>query len=172
MTDNTNEYLDNLITRDGEFSSGAKRRKKLGKPDPELIKWSNRRKAERRWREKNKDEINKKRRFYNKTPRGAYKKMKAKAQERDVEFELTFEGFVSAWENCPAVFDHESRTWRSAWSMRGSNIQKHTQLCRIDTEKPWADDNVEVRYKNQPVPEDGKVGEWCFEKVEADLPIV
>lgn len=146
-----------VIHAPGEFESGEKRRRRLGVPDPELEKSRKRREAYNRWRDKNKDEINAKRRRYDATPKGAFKKARRKAERRGIEWRLTFDDFVEVWQEAPHLLDPKTQVWRPAWQLRGSDMRTSVQLCRIDTSKPWMKSNVELRYNNRPLPKDGKL---------------
>jgi hypothetical protein len=115
----------------------------------------------RRWYQKNKEEVHRKKRMRYNTPRGAFYHARASAKARGEEWEMELEEWYQVWEEAPDVFDDRVGYVRRPFAMRGRSPYKNTQLCRVDTSKPWAYDNVEIRYKLQPLPEDSSpVPDW------------
>jgi hypothetical protein len=54
--------------------------------------------------------------------------------------------------------------------MRSGDIQKGTQLRRKDPHRAWLVSNVEIIYRNQPIPAHGIVSPWDFKRGKPVLP--
>ena len=140
------------------------RKLKKGEYDPEVRKRKAQRRARRKYYEKNKEELNRKRRAHLRSPKGQFGSCKQRAKRRDQEWNLTFEEWWDIWCDAPNVFVEEERLHKPAYMARGNNPLKHTQMCRLDTSEPWEVGNVEIRFKNQPIPKSGMVPDWNIDE--------
>lgn len=145
----------------------AQRSLKEGEYDPEVRAAQARRRANRKYYEKNKARLNKKRRAHLQSPTGQYQSCKKRAKKYGVEWSLTFDEWWNVWTSAPKVFDLDTKLLKPAYLVRGNNPIKNTQMCRIDTSKGWEAGNVEIRYKLQPIPESGMVPDWSIEEGRA-----
>ena len=122
------------------------------------------------YRNKNKERINRLRRERDKEPRGAFNKARRRARGKGQKWNLTFDNWYQAWLACPQIFDDSVGYHRLAWDMRSGDIQKGTQLRRKDPHKPWQVTNIEIIYRNQPIPAHGIVSPWDFKRGKPVLP--
>jgi len=122
------------------------------------------------YRNKNKERINKMRRMRDATPKGVFNKAKGRAKQSKQRWNLEFTNWWHAWNASPKVYDDSAGVYRTAWEMRNGDVQKGTQLRRIDTSKPWQVTNVHVVYRNQPIPEHGIIAPWDFKRSKPVLP--
>jgi hypothetical protein len=109
---------------------------------------------------RNKERLNAKRKAKRKTPRAIFKKCRRKASERKQAWTLTYEQWLAVWQACPKIFNDISGGYEFAWNMRGPDVNKNTQMRRIDTRKGWTPSNVTIMYRNQIVPEHGILSPW------------
>ena len=116
------------------------------------------------YRNKNKTKINRARRLYEQTPTGAYNKSKRRARSKKQEWTISLTNWVNVWSSCPKVYDDSTGTYRLAWTMRGGDIQKNTQMRRKDVSKGWMVGNVEIVYRNQPIPAHGILAPWDWKR--------
>ena len=114
------------------------------------------------YRNKNKDAINARRRDQEQEPVGAYKKARRRAKYKKQAWDITFDNWMNVWNSCPKVFDDSIEIYQHAWQMRSGDIQKGTQMRRLDTNKGWQVGNVAIYYRNQRVPEHGIVAPWDY----------
>lgn len=135
-------------------------RKLQKKYDPEVRKAAARRRASRNYYEKHKEELNRKRKALQRSPKGQWKSAKKRALDAGMEWSLTFEEWLDVWTSAPKVFDDKAKLWKPAYLMRGNKPTECTQMCRLDTSRGWHKDNVEIRYKLQPIPEHGVLPDW------------
>lgn len=159
------EVEEDEARNDGGFEDGeveVRRKEQCGddihkkrKPDRETKRVYN-----NTYRNKNKKRINASRRVYEQTPLGAYKKCKRRAQSKKQRWDISFENWVQVWNSCPKIWDDELAEYRLAWTMRGNDIQRNTQMRRKDVSKGWIVSNVEIIYRNQTIPEHGILAEW------------
>lgn len=112
------------------------------------------------YRNKNKVRINAQRRQRDQKPLGAYNKARRRAKGKGQYWDLSFDNWLHVWTSCPKIFDDSVGIYRMAWTMRGGDIQRNTQMRRKDLSKGWVVSNVEIIYRNQPVPEHGILAEW------------
>ena len=129
-------------------------------PDAEVTRRINERARQSRYYKRNKERIRAARQLKRQLPEHAYAKAKRKARERDIDWTLSFEEWLEVWESCPKVFDKDSGFWVPAYQLRGGNVFENTQMARADLDKGFTRQNVYISLKNQPVPEDGIVGDW------------
>lgn len=126
-----------------------KRREKLAKirADKALSAVIARKRAQSRYYKKNKDKLNRERALRDRTdPRYAYRKAQYRAGWKDQEFNLTFDEWISVWENTRSVPDPETGFLVRPWAKRGADSSRCAQMVRIDTEKPWEIGNVRIEY--------------------------
>lgn len=114
------------------------------------------------YRNKHKERINAQRRLLEQEPVGAYKKARRKAIYKKIPWEISYENWWNVWASCPKIFDDERGVYRQAWAMRSNDIQRGTQMRRINPDKGWYVSNVQIVYRNQPIPEHGIVAPWDF----------
>jgi hypothetical protein len=135
--------------------------KKLQKKyDPKVRAAKARRRASRKYYEKNKEALNRKRKAHQRSPRGQFQSAKRRAERAEQEWRLTFEEWLDVWTQAPKVFDNKAKLWKPAYLMRGNKPTECTQMCRLDTSRGWHLDNVEIRYKLQPIPKHGVLPDW------------
>jgi hypothetical protein len=114
------------------------------------------------YRNKNKASINAQRRMQEQEPVGSYKKARRRAKYKGQAWNISFENWYNVWNSCPRIFDDSLDIYQHAWQMRSGDIQKGTQMRRLDTNKGWQVGNVAIYYRNQRVPEHGIVAPWDF----------
>ena len=145
----------------------AQRSLAKGEYDPEVKARIKRRKRQRRYYEKNRERLNRKRRGYLQSPKGQWTACKRRAAKAGQAWELSFEDWWELWTEAPKCFDLEANLLKPAYLLRGNNPIKNTQMRRKDTSKGWTVDNVEIIYKNQPIPESGMVPDWSVDEGRA-----
>lgn len=116
------------------------------------------------YRTRNKDRLNAVRKRYDTTPKGAYNKARHRAIAKKQEWDISFKNWWQVWNACPKIYDDTMAQYRTAWEMRGSNINENTQMRRRDLGKGWIVSNVEIIYRNQPIPEHGIVAPWDWDR--------
>jgi len=116
------------------------------------------------YRNKHKERINQQRRDQEQEPLGAYKKARRRAKYKKQKWDISFENWFHVWNSCPKIYDDEMGIYRHAWQMRSGDLQKGTQMRRIDPDKGWMVTNVEIVYRNQPVPAHGVVALWDYKR--------
>ena len=126
------------------------------------------------YRNKNKAAINAQRRAQEQEPMGAYKKARRRARYKKQPWDISFDNWFHVWNSCPKIYDDMEGMYRHAWSMRSGDIQKGTQMRRLDTNKGWQVGNVEIVYRNQSIPAHGVVALWDYredkpEEINGDL---
>jgi hypothetical protein len=136
---------------------------KEGEFDPELKASQARRRAARAYYHRNKKKLNARRKAYFQSPQGQFYSAKRRAQNAGAEWHMTFEEWWNVWTSAPKVFDLADKLHKPAYLMRGVSPIKNTQMCRKDTSKGWSADNVEIRYKLQPIPDSGMVPDWSVD---------
>lgn len=134
----------------------------LGKPTRTDVERLTKRIYAANYRNKHKERINAQRRLLEQEPEGAFKKARRKALYKKIPWELSYENWWNVWASCPKVYDEERGTYRQAWAMRSHDIQRGTQMRRVDTDKGWMVSNVHIVYRNQPIPAHGIVAPWDF----------
>jgi hypothetical protein len=160
MTDN---WLEEIEYIEQEFpEKPAQRSLRDGSTHKEVRDSINKRKYNRTYYNKNKDTLNERRKQRARTVRGAFLNSRTRARSRGEDWVITEEEWTRLWEECPEVWDTDRKLYRKAFYMRGRSPYQSTQVCRKDTSLPWSYDNMEIRYKLQPVPADGVVGDWDY----------
>jgi hypothetical protein len=105
---------------------------------------------DRRYRTKNRFELNRREREYSRTPKGAYAKARKKARERKQEWTFSFKTWWQVWTSA-GEFEDPDRPGitRPAWELRGSNPFKDCMMTRVDTSEGWSPCNVEIKQAPQ-----------------------
>jgi hypothetical protein len=122
------------------------------------------------YRNKHKDRINQQRRDKEQEPLGAYKKARRRAKYKGQHWDISFDNWFQVWNSCPKIFDDSMGLYRHAWQMRSGDIQKGTQMRRIDADRGWIATNVEIIYRNQPIPAHGIVALWDYKRDKPSIP--
>ena len=121
------------------------------------------------YRNKNRTRINAQRKRFDQTPQGAYNKCRRRATGKGQKWDISLENWVHVWSSCPKIYDDQVGEYRLAWSMRGNDIQQNTQMRRKDVSKGWHVNNVEIIYRNQPIPAHGILPEWDWGRKEPSV---
>jgi hypothetical protein len=162
--ENYDHLADIIYTRD-EFTKGDDRKelKKGGyawrkrekerkmKADEVIERAHNRAVAQHKYYLKNKEELNAKRRLRNITPKYAYRKSKLRALANEQQWDFDFDSWIEMWLTVPRVVNPKTGFLVTAWSMRGPNASRDTQMVRRDTNLGWSPENCEILFKGEPV---------------------
>lgn len=108
-----------------------------------------RKRAQKKYYEKNKDYLNRKRALRNRQPEYVYRKAELKARRRGQKWALTFEEWIDIWMSAPQVYDEEIGFEVPAWHKKGPNSAECTQMMRRDLDKGWAYDNCYISYQGE-----------------------
>ena len=122
------------------------------------------------YRNKHKARINMQRRERDAEPINVYKKSKRRAKERKQDWALSYPNWKTVWDACPRIWCDRNGMYKYAWDMRSGNTQLGTQLRRKDPYKAWIVSNIEIIYRNQPIPAHGIVSPWDFKRDKPVLP--
>lgn len=98
--------------------------------------------AQQKYYLKNRDRLNRERAMRQRRPKEVYRRAKQRAERRGQAWDFTYSGWVEVWEDAPRVWNPRKGFYDTAWNLKGGNYTTDTQMCRIDTEGPWAPDNV------------------------------
>ena len=124
----------------------ALEKEKRREEDRELSKKISQRKACAKYYRKNKERLNKERVKKNQDPYYQYYRAKKRAEYNGQAWEFSegekgFEEWCSLWSNAKEIRNESSGFMVPAWTMKGSNPFKNTQMKRRDTTKGWSVDN-------------------------------
>ena len=122
--------------------------------DKAIERAHNQKQAKRRYYEKNKEELNRKRNLMNSMPKYAYNKAKWRAENKGQEWSFTEDEYLNMWFESPRILDEVTGFLKTAWSRRGSNPATCTQMVRKDINGPWSVDNCQILYRGEPIPEE------------------
>lgn len=149
--DGTNKPLQSVLEQAKKLrqDSRAERPKKRRKQDKRT-----RRRKFYEWRREHADEL----REYNSGLRQMFFHLRREVnrrakKERDEEYntswewQITIGEWITMWLSCPAILVGQN-VYKPAWKCRGRS-KDDVQLRRIDTEKPWNINNLQIIYRNK-----------------------
>lgn len=104
------------------------------------------------------ESYNKKRRVKNLSVDRVYAEAKRNAIRQGREWEFDKEQWINMWLDAGWVIIPGSKTpsnpkgeKRTAYSLRGPNVQNNTMMLRKDLTKPWRPDNCYIAYRGNPL---------------------
>jgi hypothetical protein len=121
--------------------------------DRELELQLRRARTQQKYYLKNRERLNRERAMRQKRPHEVYTRAKARAERRGQEWKFSYEDWVDVWDSAPRVWNPRKAFYDTAWNMKGGNYRTDTQMCRIDTDGPWATDNVFIGINGHPLEE-------------------
>ena len=162
LRDRRKELVEPGTTRDkmkkGSRAWRKREREKQMAIDTAIERAHNQKQAKRRYYEKNKEVLNKKRALKNSMPDYVYTKCKWRAEHRGIEWKFTKDQYLDMWYNTPRIRDDETGFLVTAWSLRGGNAATSAQMVRKDIDGPWSVENCEIQYRGEPIAEEE--GRW------------
>lgn len=138
------------LKKGGRAWRKRERHRKL-KSDETIERALNRKLAQGRYYEKNKPELNRKRALRNAQPEYVYYKAMDRAKRNDIQWEFDFDSWTDMWLEAPEVLNASSGFYVTAWSMKGSFVDRCTQMHREDMDGPWSTENCFIAFEGEAI---------------------
>lgn len=161
LRDRRKELVEPGTTRDkmkkGSRAWRKREREKKMAVDRAIERAHNQKQAARKYYERNKAELNRKRQLKNSLPGYVYMKSKWRAEHNGFDWDFTEDTWLAMWMACPRIRDADTGFYVTAWSLRGSNAGTSAQMVRLNLAKGWSPENCEIQYRGEAIPlEEGR----------------